>query len=1389
MKVYERKFLVILMTVFLLFGSLGLEAFAEAELQGLKSKTVENTEGQMKRTSQSTDATKKQDTRDAEKNNKKNIKRKESTKKPIKEGAGLNPDHIKEPEKATPKPIIKDKKEDPYLGENLSPRLFRAFTTRNVPEPGKVELSKIAEPVKGKLNTFKVTLRMETTDKEQKNDIILVMDRSGSMQGSRMANAKKAAKQFVNQLLDANHPSTRIALVSFASNVTLNANYTNYTNKQQLLNAIEDLEARGGTFTQGGLKLARDMLASSSADFKNMVFLSDGEPTYGYTIHTPDNYLSSQYIDEATPGTTLFNNTHSVKDNRNTTTSGVPENQFDYNDGTVSGTGYAMFHRYYKDGIWSSTNDKYYNFGNSAVAEAGFAKSKGVTVHSIAMGAGTLGTPVLQNTASAGHFHNTNDPEELSGIFDKIAANIASAMKAASVTDPMGAGFEVKGGTAANIHVSQGTATLNNDSNTISWNVGTLSTPVSPGSMTRFAEMTYEVEVNDSILNVVSSNGQYNTNDGAQVKYTDIDGKPQTKAFPEPKATPLLIGFYKELLDSQGKPVPEAEAKNRTFTYNMKLNEDGSNKDYIVKAGSPKVMTDLRIDKKYTFTEKSVSGTPSSSLSDYKTDIRWKTFDGTKQGEVTGTTLNDFVVPKDNSNKPLNTRITVINREKADGILKITKKFTPVRPRPARPVSRAAKMRSGVLPNKFELKIKGVGYDGTTEVYNKSKEIAVGETLTLENLPYGTYTVKETDGDKYHALYKDDADHNTNVVKVSIDKKMRAMTITNHPEEGDDKTEVKAKKKWVNGPETDHTAPIFDLYADGVKKDGVTPVITPTSGTADEFDYKWTNLQKYNADGSAIVYTVKEAGVSDGNKLTVNGNTYSVTQNANTVTNTYMQPSNGKVKATKIWEDPTGKTLAKPEVNLTLYRKTAGGAEEQVPATEAEVKVVDEATTTAEWTGLKSKDINGNDYIFIVKESFRNAGDVNNDNWTLVPSTEVKNGTAAIINKSVKPVGKLIVTKNLLKTGKDAKSAVRGGGSEPVKFKFKVTGPSGYEETFELAPGESKELSELYFGEYKVTETDSKGYTATYSVADGKVMLTASNAKGSVEVTNSIGAGTASVVDVEATKTWVGGPKSDHKAIELALIRKSAKTGSKPQTINAIPEITGKAPKFTYKWKDLAKHDAYGFEYNYSVEEMGVKSGKVLINTNTYAVTQKGNDITNTFVPPAPVKVDPPVRKQVTGNPKRDDMFTFTMKAVSNNAGVSPMPMPAAAGSAKSMTAKVYGSGKVEFGEYKFTKEGTYIYEITEACGKLKGYTYDSSKYIVKHVVTKKENVLYAKTTITRNGKSVKEALFVNKYNAGDGNNGKIKTGDDTPFSLYAAGLLMSVLILIFLGKNKYFRR
>ncbi len=53
-----------------------------------------------------------------------------------------------------------------------------------------------------------------------------------------------------------------------------------------------------------------------------------------------------------------------------------------------------------------------------------------------------------------------------------------------------------------------------------------------------------------------------------------------------------------------------------------------------------------------------------------------------------------------------------------------------------------------------------------------------------------------------------------------------------------------------------------------------------------------------------------------------------------------------------------------------------------------------------------------------------------------------------------------------------------------------------------MSPGESKELKELYFGEYTVEETDAKGCKTAYSVADGKVTLKSTDKVKTVEVTN-----------------------------------------------------------------------------------------------------------------------------------------------------------------------------------------------------------------------------------------------------------------------------------------------
>ena len=60
--------------------------------------------------------------------------------------------------------------------------------------PGEVKTDKTATPVDGKVNVFDVTLRMEAKAKEgEVSDVVLVMDRSGSMSGTKIQRAKEAA--------------------------------------------------------------------------------------------------------------------------------------------------------------------------------------------------------------------------------------------------------------------------------------------------------------------------------------------------------------------------------------------------------------------------------------------------------------------------------------------------------------------------------------------------------------------------------------------------------------------------------------------------------------------------------------------------------------------------------------------------------------------------------------------------------------------------------------------------------------------------------------------------------------------------------------------------------------------------------------------------------------------------------------------------------------------------------------------------------------------------------------------------------------------------------------------------------------------------------------------
>ncbi len=113
-------------------------------------------------------------------------------------------------------------------------------------------------------------------------DVVLVLDRSGSMEflGSSpqqpMTDAKTAAKVFMNNLAS----NSRVGIVSFASSSSVDQPLTllnSYDERESIRDAIDDIDATGGTALGDGMADANSMLINGrSGARKVMIVLTDG---------------------------------------------------------------------------------------------------------------------------------------------------------------------------------------------------------------------------------------------------------------------------------------------------------------------------------------------------------------------------------------------------------------------------------------------------------------------------------------------------------------------------------------------------------------------------------------------------------------------------------------------------------------------------------------------------------------------------------------------------------------------------------------------------------------------------------------------------------------------------------------------------------------------------------------------------------------------------------------------------------------------------------------------------------------------------------------------------------------------------------------------------------
>ena len=440
----------------------------------------------------------------------------------------------------------------------------------------------------------------------------------------------------------------------------------------------------------------------------------------------------------------------------------------------------------------------------------------------------------------------------------------------------------------------------------------------------------------------------------------------------------------------------------------------------------------------------------------------------------------------------------------------------------------------------------GNGKDVTLE----AKSGADGK-VSFSRIPSGTYKLKESG---VPAGYTGDTTEYN--VTVSYGK----VTSSDIPGDGiintRIKTKVEGKKVWVDGNNVSKTRPesitVKLMNGEAVVK---TQEVTADSADADgNWTYSFTNLPKYDTDGTEITYTVKEEAVEG----------YTSTVDGKTITNTLSQVNDVKVEGKKVWVDGNNASNTRPE-SITV--KLMNGKD--VVKTQTVTPDAD-GNWEYSFTELPKYDENYKVISYTVEE------EAVEGYTSTVKGTTITNTLNQV--KDVKVEGEKVWVDgdNADKTRPESITVKLMNGEDVVKtqtvtpdaegnWTYSFTGLEKYDENYNVI-------------NYTVKEEAVEGYTSTVE---------------GTTITNTIKQDT---VTIEGTKTWIDPEGTVHPEITINLLRNG-------EVYKSVKLANGET---SYKFEGLDKYDEKGFKYAYKVVE-------VEEDVPGYTATYKDDNVVNTI--------------------------------------------------------------------------------------------------------------------------------------------------------------------------------